>query len=154
MISLVSIPHTGTKFLEAILTDMGLETRHAHLHSTHPAQNAREWVSGGGQVVIPWRDPELVKISAENRQETPRPDSEFDEVLEFAELPNVHLFDVAPGTPEGKEEELLKLKMFLGGDPQTDWQPVNESEDVTGRKAAYVSGLAKLMKERGVDWSG
>ncbi len=151
MISLVSIPHTGTKFVEAILTDMDLDVRHAHLHSTHPAQNAREWISGGAQVVIPWRDPELAKISAENRGEAPRPDSEFDEVLEFAELPNVHLFVVEP---EDQEAELLKLKAFLGGDPQTDWEPVNESEDLTGRKAAHMNVLARMMEDRGVAWSG
>ena len=46
MISIVSIPHTGTKFTEKLLLDMGLDVRHTHLHSTHPAQDASEDVTG------------------------------------------------------------------------------------------------------------
>lgn len=143
MISIVSIPHTGTKFLELILLDLGIETRHAHLHSTHPAQNAREWVESGAKVVIPWRDPELARISALNRGEEPRPPEEFAELLSWADRPNVHLFHIAPGSNDAKLFELEKLRRFLGLDepPETDWEPVNVSKDVTGEKRSYLEKL-------------
>jgi hypothetical protein len=143
MISIVSIPHTGTKFTEKLLLDMGFDVRHAHLHSTHPAQDARAWVAAGEKVVVPWRDPELARISARNRGEEPRPVSEFAELLAWADLPNVHLFDIAPGSDEAKESELGRLQVFLGEKepPETDWKPVNESEDITGAKRTYMEKI-------------
>ncbi len=140
MISIVSVPHTGTKFTEKLLMDMGHEVRCTHVHNTHPLQNPTTWIKDGGLVVIPWRDPELARISAENRGHVPRPVSEFKELLEWAKLPHVHLFKVEPGKSEAKDSELAKLQNFLGGEvaPVTDWAPVNESEDVTGLKAAYT----------------
>ena len=157
MISIVSIPHTGTKFTEKLLLGMGLEVRHAHLHSTHPAQNARAWVAAGEKVVVPWRDPDLARISARNRGEEPRPLSEFAELLTLADLPNVHLFDIEPcrtctgdheGPCEAKELELGKLQVFLGvkEPPETDWEPVNTSEDVTGAKRSYMERLRAKIK--------
>lgn len=147
MISIVSIPHTGTKFTEQLLLDMGYEVRCTHVHATHPLQNPESWIEEGGKVVIPWRDPELVRISAINRNQIPRPASEFDQLLEWANLDHVHIFEVEPGEIEAKDSELNKLQNFLDATdvPVTNWRPVNESEDVTGLKAAYVEDLRAVV---------
>ncbi len=148
MISIVSIPHTGTKFIEKLLLDMGLDVRHAHLHSTHPSQDARAWVASGEKVVVPWRDPGLARISARNRHEEPRPLSEFAELLTWDDLPNVHLFRIEPGSDKDKELELRKLMAFLGLRklPETKWEPVNESEDVTGAKRTYLGKIQGFFR--------
>ena len=140
MISIVSVPHTGTQFTEQILIGMGYDVRCTHVHSEHPSQNASDWINEGGPVVIPWRDPELARISAQNRRHVPRPLSEFDQLIEWSILDNVHLFEVDPGDEEDKAFELQKLQTFLESDiePETDWQPINESEDVTGLKAEFM----------------
>ncbi len=147
MISIVSVPHTGTKFTEKLLMDMGYEVRCTHVHNTHPLQNPTTWIEDGGLVVIPWRDPELARISAENRGHVSRPVSEFNELLEWAKLPHVHLFTVEPGESEAKDSELAALQSFLcSSEPLvTDWSPVNESEDVTGLKAAYIEDLRLVV---------
>ncbi len=140
MISIVSVPHTGTQFTEQLLVGMGYDVRCAHVHSTHPAQNPKEWIERGDKVVIPWRDPELAQISSLNRGQDPRPLSEFADLLLWSERENVHLFTVEP---DDKDMELAHLEAFLEPvrPPVTDWAPVNTSEDVTGRKEAY--GLAR-----------
>lgn len=140
MISVISVPHTGTKFTEKLLMDMGYDVRCCHVHSTHPLQTPQTWINEGGLIVIPWRDRELVRISAENRGETPRPDEEFLKCLEWGTLPHVHIFEVEPGSDEAKDGELALLRAFLGTEAEviTDWAPVNESEDVTGLKAAWM----------------
>ena len=137
MVSIVSVPHTGTQFTEKLLSDMGFEVRCAHVHSTHPAQDARAWIGSGERVVIPWREPELARISALNRGQKPRPISEFVDILVWAKQRNVHLFDVEP---DDREAELAGLREFLGCEHEitTDWVPVNSSKDVTGLKAAYI----------------
>ena len=123
-----------------LLMDMDYDVRCAHVEVSHPAQNAHEWVESGDKIVIPWRDPDLSRISSRNRHEEPRPWSEFMQVLKWGELPNVHIFEVEPGDETAKEVELAKLQAFLGAEdePETDWAPVNVSEDVTGLKAAYI----------------
>ena len=143
MISIVSIPHTGTKFLEDLLIGLKFDVRHAHFHSTHPLQNAREWIDSGEKVIVPWRDPELSRISALNRGEEPRPLEEYDELRALTDLPNVHLFDIHPGSDEAEELELGKLQVFLGlkEPPETDWEPVNESKDTTGAKRSYLKKI-------------
>ena len=147
MISIVSIPHTGTQFTEQLLTEMGYEVRCTHVHSTHPAQDPQAWIDAGGLVVAPWRDPELVRISAENRGQVPRPESEFAMLQAWADLPNVHLFNVEPNGTEAKDTELSGLQNFLNSDtaPVTDWEPVNTSDDVTGQKAAYIEDTRAVV---------
>ncbi len=146
MISVVSIPHSGTQFLENLLIEMGLEVRCAHVHADHPVQNPRRWVEEGGKVVIPWRDPELVKISAMNRGETPRPSEEFGQLVKWGRLRNVHIFNVEPDEGAAREHELKKLQVFLGtAQPaMTDWTPINTSEDVTGKKAQYMRRVVPI----------
>ena len=145
MISIISIPHTGTQFTEQLLIDMGYEVRCTHVHATHPAQDPETWINEGGLIVIPWREPELVRISAENRGQVPRPESEFTQIIEWSDLPNVHLFTVEPG--QAKDSELTKLQNFLDSDrvPVTDWLPVNTSDDVTGQKAAYIEDTRPVV---------
>jgi hypothetical protein len=126
MISIVSIPHTGTKFTEAALLAMGCEVRHAHLHSTHPNQDARAWFWDGATIVVPWREPAKADESARKRGETPRPRAEFHELLDWAYAPNVHLFCVEQGTAEGRASELAALARFVGKPvPEFDWTPRN-----------------------------
>ncbi len=151
MISIVSVPHTGTQFTQKILADMDLDVRCTHAHSTHPLQDPNVWVEEGGKVVIPWRDPDLARISALNRGHEPRPLSEYADLLKWAERDNVHLFTVEPGSDEAKDAELLALQAFLGCEdaPETDWAPVNESEDVTGLKAAHTAHPRKAIKWMG-----
>ncbi len=124
MISIVSIPHTGTKFTEKVLMALGQDVRHAHLHSEHPLQDARAWISSGDTVVIPWRDMGLAQQSAVARGEKPRPLSEFVELLGLTDLPNVHLFVV---DTDNQDREMEKLCAFLdvAKPAHTDWTPVN-----------------------------
>ncbi len=147
MISIISVPHTGTQFTEQLLIDMGYEVRCTHVHATHPAQDPQTWIDEGGLVVAPWRDPELVRISAENRGQIPRPEIEFAALQAWADLPNVHLFEVEPGGMEAKDTELAKLQNFLNSDraPVTDWEPLNTSADVTGQKARYVEDTRPVV---------
>ncbi len=147
MISIISIPHTGTQFTEKLLMDMGYEVRCAHVHSIHPLQDPKVWIADGGKVVIPWRDPELAGISSINRGQEPRHESEFDQLLEWAKLDHVHFFEVEPGEIEANDSELNKLQNFLDSvdSPVTNWAPVNESEDVTGLKAAYIEDLRAVV---------
>ena len=147
MISIVSIPHTGTQFTQKLLVDMGYEVRCCHAHADHPLQNPQLWIDEGGKVVIPWRDPELVRISAVNRNETPRPVSEFEQLLAWSNLDHVHLFEVEPGEIEAKDSELAALQEFLESEtaPVTDWEPVNASDDVTGLKARYIEDTRPVV---------
>lgn len=123
MISIVSIPHTGTKFTCMVLLKMGCVIRHAHLHAAHPAQNGRQWLREDPKVVVPWREPSKVIESFQKRGEEPRPEPEFDEILEWTARPNVHRFRVEP---DDREAELAALAEFVGADvPEIDWTPVN-----------------------------
>jgi hypothetical protein len=138
LISIVSIPHTGTKFVEKLLLGLGCEVRHAHMHSTAP--DPRDWLMDGCKIVVPWRDPDLARISALNRGEEPRPGSETLELLRWDGLPNVHFFTVDAASADERAFEVYALCRFLGvAVPEhVDWTPVNTSADVTGHKALYL----------------
>ena len=149
LISIISVPHTGTNFTVKVLMDMGYDVRCAHIdstHPTHPAQDPSVWIKESGLVVIPWRNPELANISAQNRGEMPRPESDFAQALEWADLPHVHLFLVEPADDD-KDYELQRLQAFLGAanEPETDWAPINTSEDVTGLKSAYTEDMRPVV---------
>lgn len=125
-VSIVSVPHTGTKFTEYVLLAMGCDVRHAHLHSGNSSQDARQWFRTGAKIVVPWREPQKAAESARKRGEEPRPDTEFWELQGWATFPHVHVFRVEP---EDRPAELAALAAFVGADaPDIDWSPVNAWE--------------------------
>ena len=140
MISIVSIPHTGTKFTEKLIRSLGYDTRHAHFHSEHPSQNAHLWRSEGAKIVVPWRAPDLSRISSLNRGEEPRPYAEFQALRMWSESDDIHFFDVDAATEADRTEQVRGLCAFLGCavPAEVDWTPVNTSKDVTGLKASYT----------------
>ncbi len=120
-VSIVSIPHTGTKFTEYVLLAMGCDVRHAHFHA-RGVQDPRPWFDSG-KVVVPFRRPEQAAESARKRGEEPRPDAEFEALLALCDRPNVHVFNVEPCC---RAAELASLAAFVGADvPEVDWTPVN-----------------------------
>ena len=140
MISIVSCPHTGTKFTERLIASLGFDTRCAHFHSDESPQDPHVWRSEGCKIVVPWRDPELSRISSLNRGQEPRPMAEFQALKLWADDPNVCFFDVDASTREERTTETRRLCSFLGvAIPKSvDWSPVNTSEDVTGLKSIYM----------------
>ena len=129
VVSVVSIPHTGTRFTLEAIRVLGFTTRHAHFQSKHPAQNAEEWLVGDPKVVVPWRDPEKVKESWANRGKTaprftPPDDAEFDRLLEYCDQPNVHQFTVDVHESD-RDNELDALADFLETDVRSiNWTPI------------------------------
>lgn len=121
-VSIVSIPHTGTKFVEYVLLEMGCDVRHAHFHA-RGEQDPRPWFEAGAKIVVPFRKPEKAAESARKRGEEPRPSAEWDELLALCDRPSVHLFNVEPCC---KKSELASLARFVGADvPVIDWTPRN-----------------------------
>ena len=138
MISVVSIPHTGTRFTLRTLGSLGCETRYARFFSG-PEVNAvmsgrrdrlmrsLEWLDNADRVVVPWRCPRKVATSYMTRDKQPPTDAEFDRLAAYFDRPNVHRFWV--GGPD-KEAGLAALAAFVGVSPQPiDWSPLGHEED-------------------------
>lgn len=123
----VSVPHTGTKFLLRILTKWRLDPRHVHISTSFPQgeQRARQWQKEGRRIVIPYRAPALCAESCAKRGERDQTDA-FPLIHELAALPGVHLFRV-DCAPEERESEWAMLADFCGvTDPgPVDWTPEN-----------------------------
>ena len=126
---LASCPHTGTKFLEAIL---GIEHRHI------PDSLIEGWLDAGDQVVFPLRDPVLAYITMLNRQNNDRLAHHFSVMANYVKRPNTHVFRVDVPTAD-RPAELAALETFVGRPLHTDWRAVNETGiDPHDLKRAYV----------------
>ncbi len=123
LITIVSVPHTGTKFTESVLHKMGCETRHTHTGSEHPAQCPRTFLESE-RVVVPLRDPLMAAVSSMVRGETPAPEG-FRLLAEHRNNPAVHFFRVDCPAHE-RVARLAALAEFCGAEvPEEDWAPVN-----------------------------
>lgn len=127
LITIVSVPHTGTKFTESVLHKMGCETRHAHTNSEHPSQCPKAFL-GSGRVVVPLRNPLMAAVSSLKRGETPRMEG-FQLLAEYRDNPAVHFFRV-DCFPHERDARLTALAEFCGAEvPEEDWAPVNATTE-------------------------
>lgn len=138
-VTLISIPHTGTHWLEALLEDMGLAVRRAHLL----APEVETWLTEPGPIVVPLRDPMMAAISCLNRD---HPDLVwrmvgFARMAEWTTNDAVHFFRVDCPVDE-RRSELAALERFVGVPvPATvDWTPKGAHPDEKHLKAAYEKG--------------
>ena len=163
MISVVTVPNTGTIYTLQLLRGWGVDVERKHLENTSkpphggerfgpgfPSECSDEWEAypDTRRVVCTLRDPLLAVISEINRGVPDRMIS-VDGWAVMADwyerqLPSVHFFPIPPN-PKG----LVSLAKFV--DPPDGWMwaadthvPKNTSEDPRGIKRAWVEeGLAE-----------
>ena len=162
MISVVTVPHTGTIYTLDLLRRWGVQVERKHLENTSappygnerfgpgfPGPSSDEWQTypDHRRVICTLRDPMLAVISAINRR-VPDRDISVDgwsvmaEWWEVQHLVDVHFFPIPP-TGDG-----LKALAKFAGAVCIGWMaphaPTNTSEDRLGIKKAYIEGTIEI----------
>jgi hypothetical protein len=118
MVNLVSVPHTGTKFLRKLLIDHGIDFTMTHYFEFQ-----------GGVTVSPIRDPLKCYNTFMRRQ---RPISQFyDSWHRFNEFYETQDYPIIPvDVKTHRTKALKKLSERLGVPLRTDWKPVGTSKNL------------------------
>jgi hypothetical protein len=131
---LVSVPYTGTRFVQKLLRDNGLKAReeiHTHVEARWP-----EWFEH--RVLVPMRDPILHAITCVNlgREHRLR---DFD-VLAGLATADTHFFRVDATDTDDRDARMIMLAAWLNLNAiRIDWTPEGQSTDKTGLKADYLA---------------
>jgi len=131
----ISVPHTGTRFVVNLIRGAGVETVQQH---TYDGNMWRVWLRDGEKAVIPLRDPVLCMISAINRMEQASWVDGFNQLLEW---PLDHALFFRVDCPERERAtEVAALYNYIGAAvPDTDWTPVGSEPDHLGLKRDYLA---------------
>lgn len=133
-VRLVSVPHSGTRFMRTLLDQVCDYTSHHtdDLGFPHPYHAT-------DKVVVPLRDPMLAECSRLEGHMGGLPVTEWLKVAEWYGHPNVWYFRV-DGPTDMRGYQLNMLGLFLRADvPQTDWEPVGVTVNNTLREK-YEAG--------------
>ena len=130
MVYLVTVPHTGTRFVQKILRDAGIKAKVEHT----TGDKWRKLLRDDEKVLCTLRDPVLHMIGCINRGDGMH-HGDFGR-LAAKRRPNTHFFPV-DCTEDRRAGEVAKLEAFLGCPVSTNWEKVEESPDVFGLRAKY-----------------
>jgi len=113
MITLFSVPHTGTHFLKKVLEDAGLTVKAKHWTG---------WLPVDGLIIAPIRDPKRTLQSWKARKRV----QDFTGLWElFDKAYNSQNVFVLPIDTDNKDERLKELSKLLNVTLETDWAPLN-----------------------------
>jgi len=134
---IVTVPHTGTFFIDGLLRQMGIPFVQSHVYR----QIARDRIEIQGRpCIVTLRDPMMAVIGKINRGDTYRADL-WRSVARWVDLPHVLIFKVDCPVDE-RAAQIAALQAFVGSEitPRTDWAPVNTFADTRELKAPYGRG--------------
>lgn len=135
-IKLFTVPHSGTRFMRALLSSWNVQHEHLHI-SVGTYVDKERW----DKAIVTLRDPILCRISTINRSKkvdgyVSYPIWLWRQAIRLARLPNVHFVRI--DQPRENESELLAG--FLEAPArEADWgSPVCSHPDETGLKRRYL----------------
>lgn len=155
MLQLLTVPHSGTRFLQQKFKGWGLRFRHRHFEF-----DSKFEIHEANKYVITLRDPLLCRISRMNRvgrmTDALFPSHLWGQVVEIGDRPNVHYVRV--DQPRKDEEKLLANFCGLEHYIPSGWAVVESFVDVFRLKQKYAEEIpsifdkdVKTLKELGVD---
>lgn len=116
--TIYSIPHTGTHFLDKLLTDHGVNL-YRSVHITGDPE-VEDWE----RLIVPLRHPLKVAQSWSNRQDRKGPSAWKQWVPAWTQLAGLRAF-FFPIDAEDRNKRLKDLSEYVGVHLETDWTPEN-----------------------------
>ena len=168
MLMLLTVPHSGTRFVAKVLDEWGVE-HHRHHCSVGTYCDEMHFT----QAIVTLRDPILVRMSQMNRTGSTRENTSYPvwlwrQVVRLARLPNVHCVRI----DQPRDDEARRLAEFVGRpDCAIEWIPHESHPDTLGIKATYERtrevpdylkqdadllnrmGVGRMMQTHGCDYS-
>lgn len=138
-LDIISVPHTGTNFLNKLVTDAGFMTVRCHHWQ-------KKDLDKEGLILSPIRDPWKTWITWQSRN---RQDDFFESWFLFNQVyqENPYLFILPIDTP-AKFDYLKMLSCMLKVDIQTDWSPVESQphKEVVKKDLSAIYNLSVVKK--------